>query len=89
VVLGLVDNVWASDRPIWQTAADEAVGMVAETRIAPQYFARPLRNLFRHWTGRTHRHHQAFEPMVRRMANSVFEQLGIMPDDASLAEKTK
>jgi hypothetical protein len=81
-----VDNtVWTSDRPVWQTAADEAVGVVAETRIAPQYFTNPLRNLFRHWTGRTHRHHQALEPMVRRMATSVFKQLGIMPQDATLA----
>ena len=72
------DNTSTSERPIWQTAADEAVSLVKGTGIAPSHFAHPLRQLFRHWAGQMRRHHRTFEPMVRMVADSVFAQLGIV-----------
>jgi hypothetical protein len=78
------DTTATSERQIWQTAADEAVGMVKATGIAAPHFADPLRHLFRHWAGQMRRQHRALEPMARMMADSVFAQLGIVaPDESS------
>ena len=75
------DQASTVEGPDWPAAADEAAGIVAETGIAPQRFADPLRNLFHHWAGEMRRRHRDFEPMVRMMAKAVFEQLQIRPQD--------
>jgi hypothetical protein len=72
-------QVSTPERLSWQAAANEAVGIVEETGIESKHFVEPLRGLFRHWAGKMRRHHRAFEPMVRMMAKSVFDQLQIMP----------
>lgn len=74
---GAADQVSTGAGPDWQAAADEAAGIVKDTGIAPQHFIDPLGNLFRHWAGEMRLRQRPHEPMVRMMANAVFEQLQI------------
>lgn len=62
-------------QPDWSAAAEEAAGIVKETRVALHHFDDPLRHLFRHWGAAMRRHRPAYEPMVEAMAEAVFDRL--------------
>lgn len=74
----------APEAPDWPAAAEEALGIVTDTGIAPRAFVDPLRHLFSRWADEMRRHRRAFAPMVGMMAETVLNRLQITPldDDA-------
>jgi hypothetical protein len=69
------------EAPDWPTAAEEALGIVADTGVAPRAFVDPLRHLFNRWADEMHRQRRGFAPMVGMMAETVLDRLQITPLD--------
>jgi hypothetical protein len=61
--------------PAWQTVADEATAIVAETGIEPERFVDPLRDLFGHWARKIKHRRSPFHPMLKMMEARVMGRL--------------